>query len=808
MLKNYFKTAWRSLTRNLSFTVINMAGLALGLTVFIFILQFVVFEWSANRFNKHYNELYRVNVQYKKGNIDYYLPPGYAPIVKSKFPAIENFASVADGIAAGVITWQPPKGERKVFREDDIKFVTGEFLNVFSFPILAGAPSLAEPKTMALSETVCRKIFGNINVIGKVLTVSNQFGNTPYVINAVYSVPAASDIKPAALLSLHTLESAANRGGNDWADPTKLESGFASIYLQLKGGTNAETFAKGITDFVRAANPGSKDDAVLLQPFANLHLAPSFSYPAQTFGNLLLVVVFSGIAILILIIGWVNYINLSTAQALNRGREVGVRKVLGASRGQLMFQFLTEAFLLTIASTIIALLLVTIFQKTFNDFTGKDLSLAVLNQGWIWIAALALLVTGFLLSGSYVAFVLTAQKAIDTIKGKLAVGNKRFSLRKGLVVFQFTVSIVLIIATLIIYRQLHYMGNAPLGMNLNQLLVIQGPTVSSDAQAQKNSAFKDALAQLPFVSKYTASNNVPGVGYNFSANGIKKFNEPQPGDDQKQYSMFICDEHFFDTYGIAFKQGHGFSRNDADASWNNVKKVIINEKAAQSLGFDNAENIIGKKISWGAPYEVIGVVKDYHHLSLREAIKPTIYLGSVSFYFFTVQTDTRNMQSKIAALKKLYNSSFPGNPFDYFFADERYDKQYAEEQKLGNVFTTAAALAIFIACLGLFGLAAFSAQQRVKEIGIRKVLGASVSGIAQLLSKDFIRLVLLSICIASPIAWWGMNKWLQDFAYRTAISWWIFFAAGLIAVFIAVATISFQAVKAARANPIKRLRTE
>jgi putative ABC transport system permease protein len=283
---------------------------------------------------------------------------------------------------------------------------------------------------------------------------------------------------------------------------------------------------------------------------------------------------------------------------------------------------------------------------------------------------------------------------------------------------------------------------------------------------------------------------------------------PQKDDDKKPYSMFICDHQFFNTYDISFAQGNTFSKEDAERTWNNVKKLIINESAARSLGFDLKQNIIGEKISWGENYEIIGVVKDYHHLSLREVIKPTIFLGSVSFGYFTIQTGIENMPAKMEALKKLYTESFPGNPFNYFFADELYNQQYFIEQKLGSAFIAAAFIAIFIACMGLFGLATFSAKQRIKEIGIRKVLGASVASVTLLLSKDFIKLVLISIVVAIPVAWWVMDKWLMDYAYRSPLSIWIFVGAGFAAIFIAVATISFQAIKTAIANPVKSLRTE
>lgn len=808
MFKNYFKTAFRSLIRNRQFTLINIVGLASGITVFLFIMQYVAFEWSANRFNKNYNELYRVNVQYTEGNSDYNLPPGFAPILKQQFPEIAGYVRIADGIAGGVITpHQNTAGDNRVFRENNMFYVDGSFLSVFSFPLLSGTPSLDEPKTLAISETMSQKLYGSANAVGKTITVSNQFGNTPFTIKAVYKLPQASDIKADVLLSLKTLETPANRDGNDWADPNTKDNGFTSIYFQLHKSADAVTLAKNITQYVRSINPQSKTDVIYLQPMHELHLAPSFNYPYQTYGNILLVFVFACIAALIIFIAWLNYINLSTAQALNRAKEVGVRKVLGASRSQLMFQHLTETLLLTAVSTLLAVLLVNIFQNTFNQFAGKQLSLSVLNNGWFMPAGIGMIILGSFFSGSYVAFVLTSFKPSTTIRSKGEVSVKGFSVRKTLVVFQFAASIIFIIATVVLYNQLQFMRKENLGMNLNQLVVIAGPTVASEDQAEKNVSFKNSLGELSFIKKYAASNSVPGIGYNFSANGITGLNTTE-ADKKKSYSMFICDQNFFDTYGIQFAQGNTFSENDAERSWNNVKKVIINEKAAQQLGYNPKDNLIGKKISWGDNYEIIGVVKDYHHKSLREAIQPAIYLGSVGYSFFTVQTDTRNMQAKIETIKNLYNKTFPGNPFEYFFADEQYDEQYSAEQQLGKVFIGSATIAIIIACLGLFGLSAYSAKQRTKEIGIRKVLGASVAGITSLLSKDFLKLVFIAFVIASPVAYWVMYKWLQSFAYRTSISAWIFIISGIIAMVIALITISFQSVKAAMANPVAALRSE
>jgi putative ABC transport system permease protein len=808
MLKNYFITAYRNLWRNRSFSLINITGLAIGLAVFLMILEFVAFEWSANRFHENYDRLYRVAVTKKESGAGYYLAPGLSPMIKDKVPAVESSVRVADGIGGGVISVTENGKDVKAFRQESMLYVEGNFLQVFSFPVIDGNASLQQPKTMAVSERFAKKMFGKTDVAGNTVTVSDQFGNTAYTINAVFNdMPERSDIKTDILLSLHTLENPANRDENEWADPNGLRSGFVNIYLLLKKDADADNAAKQLTGLLHSADKESKGDVLALQPFSQLHLAPSFDYPFQTFGSLTLVLMLLAVAILILAIAWINYINLSTVQALKRAKETGVRKVLGASRSQLAVQYLSETFLLTLTAGAIAVLLVNLLQDVFNSFTGRPLSLAVLNTGWFWATAIGFIFLGSLLSGGYVAFVLSSFKPITAIRGRLGGRMSGLALRKGLVVFQFSISIVFIVATIVLYLQLQFMQKGTEGLDLKQLLVIKGPTVSTDAQAEKNAAFKNELGRLPAISKIAASNNVPGQGYNFSTAGITRLN-PVKGDEKNNYKMFICDNNYFDTYGIAFAQGKTFTPDEANDGWRKSKKIILNEKAAAQLGFAAGENIIGKKILWEEEYEIAGLVKDYNHLSMHQATDPIIFLPSVSFVYFTVQTGAGGMQEKINTIRQRYLEYFPGNPFDYFFADEAYGNQYRSEQQLGKIFIGSALLAIIIACLGLFGLAAFTAQQRIKEIGIRKVLGASVASITQLLSKDFIKLVIISICIATPVAWWAMSSWLAGFAYRIDLAWWIFATAGLLAVLIAWVTVSFQAVKAAIVNPVKNLRTE
>lgn len=800
------KSSLRSIRRNKVFSAINMVGLAIGTSVFLLIAEFVLWEWSANRSLPNFNRLYRVAVT-EKGNSNYYLPPGYTSIIQSKFPEVEQAVLTADGLANGIVAVDK-KGTKETFREDDIKYVDGNFLKVIGVPVEKGSPLLNQPQTLALTASRAMKYFGSTDVIGKTLELSNQFGTTTYQVAAVLGDSKENiDIKSEVYLSIQTLATAANRSGNDWADPATLDNGYSNIYLLLKPGADPAKLMLGMDAFLHETDPKSKDSKIYLQPFSEMHLGPSINYPFETFGSLKLVYMLSLIALLILVIAWVNYINLSTVQAMRRAKETGVRKVLGATRGHLAWKFMSETWILALFALLVAVGLVQLVQPLFNRVLREELSLMnLLNPLGISIV-IGVLLIGSLIAGSYVGLVLSAYKPITVLKGKLQHSLQGVWMRKGLVVFQFAVSIVFIIATIVLYKQLNYMQTERLGMNLQQLLVVQGPTLATENQSERNFNFKNRLATFPFIQKVCGSNNVPGQGYNFSTEGITR-QLPSPGDEKKGYNMLIVDQNFFDTYGIEFKQGAVFSEYTASRSWNNVRQVVINEKAAAQLGFDPGEQVAGKMIKWGEEFEVVGVVKDYHHLSLRRSIEPVIYLPSVSYGFFTVRIDVSNLQGKLGQIEKLYKEMFPGNPFEYFFADERFDQQYEQEKALGNVFITASLIAVFIACLGLFGLAAYAAQQRFKEIGVRKVLGASVGDITGLLSKDFIRLVLVAIVIASPIGWWLMNSWLQEFPYRTGINWWVFVVAGMSAIAIALGTVGFQAIKAAKSNPVDALRSE
>ncbi|UFH54235.1 ABC transporter permease [Spirosoma sp. KNUC1025] len=819
MLINYFKIAFRNLRKNRVFSIINIAGLALGVAAFILILEYVAYERSVNTFHKNLPTLYRMLTQTPEGDIWVDMAPAVGPLAKQEFPEVRDFCRVGEHSANGIVSvaGQKNDGAQQAFREDKLAYADASFFTLFTFPLVQGTASsaLTQPNTVALSESQARKYFGDTKAMGRTLILNNQFGKTLYTVTAVYAdMPQNSDLLFDAVFSLQTLANPANLNGNTWARLDSFDGSFLTTFLQLpdrEPGVSADykALAAKFNAYKKKATP--KDESLfMLQPATNMHLAASLSDTYRTSGSLGFVYLLSGIAGLILLIAWFNYVNLSTAGSLKRAKEVGVRKVIGAGPGQLIGQFLGESLLVNVIGFVLALMLVMLLQGTFNEFIKKDLSLAILDTNGFWLAGLGLLILGALASGGYVAFALTSFQPIQTLKG--AGSSPRTGkggwLRETLVVAQFSTSIVLVIATCVLYRQLLYMQNKDLGVRLAQRVVIQGPQVNQNGSfTSGTAALEQQLTQLPYVKSFCQTGIVPGNYYNFTAGGITKQN-PRPGDDKKGYSMGIIDDRFLKTYEIGLVAGRNFSIREAELGWEKSGKLMVNETGAKQLGFPSAEKAVGQIINWGQPYEIVGVVRDYHHQGLQQAIEPVIFMPRRSVSDLTVQLTTDQVQTKIAELERIYKASYPGNPFEFYFADENYNKQYQSEQQYGQVFTIASALAIFIACLGLFGLAAFTTEQRTKEIGVRKVLGASVTSIVTLLSKDFLKLVLVAIIIASPIAWYAMNRWLQNFEYKIAIEWWVFALAALLATAIAVLTVSFQSVKAALTNPVKSLKSE
>ena len=546
MLRSYIKIALRTLQKNRIFSLINLVGLALGIAAFVLILEYVAYERSVNGFHKNLSTLYRMSTQSKEGDISVDTAPAVGPLVKREFPEVNDFCRIGDHSANGVVSLTDTKSGQtsQSFRESNMAYADANFFTLFTFPLVEGtaATALVQPNTVALSQSKARTYFGNKKPVGQTLTLNNQFGKTLYTVTAVYAdMPQNSDLIFDAVFSLQTLANPANLNGNDWARLDGFDGNYLTTFLKLAEAApgisvDQEALAAKLNAFAKKINP--EDETVfMLQPATNMHLAASLSDTYPTSGSLGFVYLLSGIASLILLIAWFNYVNLSTAGALKRAKEVGVRKVIGAAPGQLMTQFLGESFLLNLVGFGLAMLLVLSLQKTFNKFVSRDLSLAVLNTNGVWMAGLGLLLVGALASGGYVAFALTSFKPIETLKGVFRAGKGGW-LRKTLVVAQFSASVALVIATMVLYRQLQYMQNKDLGVKLTQRVVIKRPEIGDGPFAPRAILLEDQLMQLPYVKNLSQTTIVPGGFYNFTTVGITRQN-PRPGDEKKSFSMGI-----------------------------------------------------------------------------------------------------------------------------------------------------------------------------------------------------------------------------------------------------------------------------
>ncbi len=809
MLLNYLKIAYRNLIRNRVFSLINIVGLGLGIAAFVFILEYVSLEKSVNQFHSNIGRMYRLIEEDEKGQFGSQVAPGWAPIAQERFPEITDYCRFEEGIAAGIV--QKAEGDIS-FREENIGYVEGNFFSFFSFPLVSGqAAALKQPNTVFLSASSAQKYFSGESPLGQTLTLYNQFGKTPYTVGGVFAdMTDQSDIHYDLVFSLETLRNPANLNGNDWAGLDNIEDTYITTIFLTKDKTDYRQLEKKL-EALRNEQKIVEETGTdfRLQPVTNLHLAASTNDPFPTVGNVRYVYILAGIALLILFIAWFNYVNLSTANALKRAGEVGVRKAIGATQSNLIGQFLGESLLTNFLSFGLAGMIVVSLQPFFQELIGKDVSLQILSETPVWAYGLGMLLAGALLSGLYTAWVLSNFKPIETLKGKVSSNVKGIWLRKGLVVGQFAISTCLILATIVIFSQLRYMQNLDLGIKAEQMLVISGPQINQDSTFSiRKSAFANTLAQQSFVQEYGTSGSVPGRYYNFRTAG---FTQPgsKPKDELKSYAFAIIGDRYLKTYGIPLVAGRNFTPEETAVDWNDNSKVLLNERAVAELGFKSPEEAIRTKVKWDERYlDVIGVVKDYHHTSVQNDIDPVIFYPQNFSSYYSIRLTPEHMSDKVASLEKLYKSSFPGNPFEYFFVDENYQKAYVTERQYGQLFSTASILAIFIACLGLFGLATFTVEARTKEIGVRKVLGASVSSVVVLLSKDFLKLVVVAIIIAAPVAAYFLNTWLQDFANRIDIEWWVYALAALLAISIAFVTVGYQSVKAGLMNPVDSLRSE
>jgi len=786
MFRNYWFTAWRMLIKNKGFSAVNIGGLAIGLTACIVIMQYVGFERSYDRFHPNADNIYRVTKKnFNLGVMNDHSAMTFTatgPDLKTTFPEIESATTVNEIYGSGVISYRDVK-----FNEDKVLFADSAFLQMFNFPLIRGSiqKGFNRPGTILISESAARKYFNNEEAIGKTLKVNNDLF---LVAGVLKDVPRNSHLQFDFLIY-----TSYNRNWNNFDFYT---------YLLLKPGTDAKAFQAKIPGFInRIEGMSSKETVLELQPVTGIHLYSHIRNEAEVNGNSRSVYFLLLIAGFILAIAWVNYINLSTARSVRRAKEVGIRKVVGAGRGQLIRQFLFESLVINLLAAGFSALLLSIALPYFSELTGKPLSGQLWNIGGYWLTFATVFVAGTLLSAIYPAFIMSSFKPLTVIKG-YAKTSRGQALRKTLVTVQFVATVFLLIGTFTVYRQLQYMRGQDLGMNISQTLVINGPKMSGANETYK--AFKNEILQLPAVRKLTRSSNVPGKEI-WSANPAYLLSaDPETGIAMNEVDL---DEDFVDAFQIQMRSG----RNLSEANLADVDDgILLNETASQSLGFPKPADALDKQVVFrGDTLRVKGVIKNYHQESLKTNIDPIIFkLGTAYTSFYSLKVNVSDLDRTIAAIAHKYQSFFPDDPFEFFFLDDLFNRQYQSDQQLGQIFLWFACLAILVACLGLFGLASFTIAQRTKEVGIRKVLGASMSGIIMLLSKDFLKLVVLAFVIAMPLAWYSMHLWLHDFAYRVPLGWIVFAVSGAIALIIAGVTVSFQAIRAALSNPVNTLRTE
>jgi putative ABC transport system permease protein len=803
MLENYFKTALRNLTKHKVFSFINIFGLAIGIAACLMILQYVRFEWSYDNFHQKGDRIYRVQQdRYDDGKLSTQWAAGAAgigPAVMAEVPEVEAFAKLSR--TGGVISYGS-----KQWREDRMYYANDDFLPMFSYPILKGRVkgALAEPNTAVLTRSAAKKYFGSEDPIGKTISRNR---NEDYKVTAVVAdMPPNTHLKFDVLLSFITYvhrTSADAETGFNW-------DGFYT-YLLLKPGTDAASVQNKITRVAAKRNdPEGKSKTITidlkLQPLKSIHLSSNFMSEAEVNGNGKSVSFLLVIAVFIIIIAWINYINLSTAKALERAKEVGVRKVMGSYRGQLVRQFLFEALMINLLAVALGLFFVAISLPLFNLLTGKEISFSLFRDAGFWLAVACIFFAGSIFSGMYPAFVLSSFRPIEVLKGRLTTGRHGSWLRQSLVIFQFAASVALMVGTYSVYRQLQFMNNQELGVQIDQTLVVRGPSVTDSTYAKKLKAFKTEMLRLPGVQRVTASTEVPGNKVGWNAGGIRLVGTDP--DKASQFRVFGIDDDFTPAYGLEVKKGRAFSpqmASDSDA-------VMFNEAAVATLGYKSGDEILNKQIEfWGDVYTIIGIVGNHHQESLRENYDAYIYRyipESDNFYSLKMAAGKHDWQSLISATKTQWEAFFPGNPFEYFFLDDHFQEQYEADRQFGRTFGLFAVLAIIVACLGLFGLVSFVTAQRTKEIGIRKIAGARVSNILLLLTKNFIRPILVSFAIATPVTYYLLTRWLEDYAFKIDISPWLFILPALLILVLALVTISMQTVRVANANPVKSLRTE
>ena len=805
MFRHYLKMALRNQAKNKVFSIINILGLAIGIAVFILIINYVSFEFSFDKMHSNKDRIYRVESRFYEGDrlTDDWATSsfGYGSAISNEMTGIEDYVRI--GVQN---TEQTVSYKEKRIRENGIAYAGPSFFSVFDFQLKEGAENdqLKRPGTVLITEDVARRFFKDENPIGKLLTFAT--GSNFYeceVTGVLANFPKNSHISFNYLIAYETLP---NWMKEFWylheaytyllllpgKDPKEIEYQFPAMAEKYK-----------TSDALK-----NKSWGVSLVPLDEIHLNKQKQYEREIKGNQRSLITLILIAVVILLTAWINYINLTTARSMERAKDVGVRKVAGAFRYQLIRQYLMESWLVNLSAITLAAILVIVLKPIFNQIIGERISLFILKQPVFWLSTIGVLVVGIVLSGFYPAFIMTRVKPSIILKGNYSNSGSAGTMRQILVVFQFAAALFLVCGTFIVYKQVKFMQQQDLGVDINQTIVVKFP-VGRENLDQRVNMFAENTEQEPAVSSVTLTDAVPGmeVAY-FASNRLQ-------GDGQEQYrlyEMLNVDYQFVETFNLELLDGRSFQKGFG----NERENLLVNEAAMASLGFEKPEDAIGKNVMLegeAEPVKIIGVVRNWHQRGLNNAHTPIMFvmngrLGWIPLKYIAIKMAGNDYDAMLKLIRSRWNSYFPEASFDYFFLDHFFDSQYKTDKRFGKIVSLFTGLAFFISILGLWALSAFTASTKVKEVGVRKVLGAKTGNIVYFFSREIIVLILIALFIATPISVVVMNNWLMNYAFKTEISWWIYGIGGLVTIGIAMLTVSYQSLKAATRNPVEALRYE
>jgi putative ABC transport system permease protein len=812
MLKNYIKVIIQNLIRNKTYSLINILGLSTGLAVCLLIIQYVAFEQSYDKFHLNHENKYRVYVEFKKpGNNFSYDAANYAPAgvaMKNDIPEVKSFVRITPEYGRVVLNH-----DEKVFEEQKVYYADSNFFSFFHYKLIDGdiKTALSGLGSVVLSLSSAEKYFGPRNEwkqspLGQAILMNNK---EPLMVTGIMEdFHANSHFKSNVLVSFATFVKRNDPSGQwGWND--------FYTYIELASGTDYKNFEAKLPGLLAKYQTDPSKNRMVVQRLTDIHLHSNLGFELNPNGNAQTVYFLSVIAVVILVIAWVNYINLATARAENRAKEIGVRKVNGASRGEVMLQFMLESFFMNLLALILAVAFISAVMPLVRVLLEKPLAFTFLHDTQLQLYVLAMYVSGSIISGLYPAIILSSFKPVSIFKASLSrVARGKSVLRQSLVVLQFIMSAGLISGTIIIQNQMEFIRNKDLGFDYDKTIVISAPSTQANDSLFLSSyrSFKETLLQYPDIKNVTVSSALPAKSYNDldGQGGIRMINDPQ--DVNHALSSYRVDDDFINVFGLNLIAGKNFT--EAELTRNDV--VILNRKGAELLGYNDPSEIIGKKMIYNNNAndvkEIIGVIENYHHKSLKNNFEPTILRSRMrNMLYITVKlsdNSNANVQKTIATINKHWNAVYGADPFIYSFLDDHVNAQYKEDIQFSRIFSVFSAFSIFIACLGLFGLVSYSINVRIKEIGVRKVLGASVTSIVMLFTTSYVRLLFIAFVIGIPLSYYVLNLWIDNFAYKATFSAWLFLIPALVVTLLALVTVSMQVVKAGLSNPVESLRHE